>query len=82
MSMAAVRLNSSAAPCLAGKQKSCCAAFAGPRLRRRVQIFKPHIDARYGLQRVASHNGVAREDVVVVATAAAILECPTELRPT
>ena len=42
--------------------------------RRRVQIFKPHIDARYGLQRVASHNGVAREDVVVVATAAAILE--------
>lgn len=42
--------------------------------RRRVQLFKPHIDARYGLQRVASHNGVAREDVVVVATAAAILE--------
>lgn len=42
--------------------------------RRRVQIFKPHIDARYGLQRVASHNGVAREDVLVVATAAAILE--------
>ena len=42
--------------------------------RRRVQIFKPHIDARYGLQRVASHNGVAREDVVVVADAAAILE--------
>lgn len=42
--------------------------------RRRVQIFKPHIDARYGLQRVASHNGVAREDVVVVATASAILE--------
>lgn len=42
--------------------------------RRRVQIFKPHIDARYGLQRVASHNGVAREDVEVVATAAAIME--------
>lgn len=42
--------------------------------RRRVQIFKPQIDARYGLQRVASHNGVAREDVVVVATAATILE--------
>lgn len=42
--------------------------------RRRVQIFKPQIDARYGLQRVASHNGVAREDVIVVATAAAILE--------
>lgn len=42
--------------------------------RRRIQIFKPQIDARYGLQRVASHNGVAREDVVVVAAAAAILD--------
>lgn len=41
--------------------------------RRRVQIFKPFIDARYGLQRVASHNGVARDDVVVVTDAAAIL---------
>ncbi|MEZ4726802.1 MAG: thymidine kinase [Caldilineaceae bacterium] len=41
--------------------------------RKRVQIFKPQLDARYGLQRVASHNGVAREDVVVVPDAAAIL---------
>ena len=41
--------------------------------RKRVQIFKPEIDARYGLQRVASHNGVAREDVIVVPNAQAIL---------
>lgn len=40
--------------------------------RKRVQIFKPQIDARYGLQRVASHNGVAREDVIVVPDAVAI----------
>jgi thymidine kinase len=41
--------------------------------RKRMQIFKPQIDARYGLQRVASHSGIAREDVIVVANAAAIL---------
>lgn len=41
--------------------------------RKRMQIFKPQIDARYGLRRVASHNGVAREDVIVVTDAAAIL---------
>jgi len=40
--------------------------------RKRVQIFKPQLDARYGLQRVASHNGVAREDVIVVPDAVAI----------
>lgn len=42
--------------------------------RKRVQIFKPEIDERYGLQRVASHNGVAREDVIVVPNAQSILE--------
>ncbi|MEZ4657601.1 MAG: thymidine kinase [Caldilineaceae bacterium] len=42
--------------------------------RRKLQIFKPQIDNRYGLERVASHNGIAREDVVVVATAQEILE--------
>ncbi|MBX3014209.1 MAG: thymidine kinase [Caldilineaceae bacterium] len=50
--------------------------------RRRLQIFKPLIDERYGLQRVASHNGVAREDVIVVADAASILprlEATTEV---
>lgn len=41
--------------------------------RKHIQIFKPEIDARYGLQRVASHNGVAREDVLVVPTAMAIV---------
>ncbi len=47
--------------------------------RKRVQLFKPKIDDRYGLRRVASHNGVAREDVLVVAAAADIL---THLEPT
>lgn len=42
--------------------------------RKKVQIFKPAIDNRYGLERVASHNGVAREDAVVVACAHEILE--------
>ena len=42
--------------------------------RQQVQIFKPAIDNRYGLVRVASHNGVAREDAVVVQSAEAILE--------
>lgn len=37
--------------------------------RKRVQVFKPQIDIRYGLERVSSHDGVAREDAVVVATA-------------
>jgi len=41
--------------------------------RRKVQLFKPAIDSRYGLVRVASHNGVAREDAAVVARAQDIL---------
>ncbi|HXF62386.1 MAG TPA: thymidine kinase [Caldilineaceae bacterium] len=42
--------------------------------RKTVRLFKPSIDQRYGLVRVASHNGIAREDVIVVDSAAAILE--------
>lgn len=42
--------------------------------RKQIQIFKPAIDNRYGLVRVASHNGVAREDAVVVSCAQEILE--------
>lgn len=42
--------------------------------RKRVRLFKPSIDQRYGLVRVASHNGIAREDAIVVDSAAAILE--------
>ncbi len=42
--------------------------------RRKVQIFKPAIDNRYGLVRVASHNGVVREDAVVVACAQDIID--------
>ncbi|MBI3960050.1 MAG: thymidine kinase [Chloroflexi bacterium] len=41
--------------------------------RRTIQIFKPRLDNRYGLERVASHNGVAREDAVVVESAVDIL---------
>lgn len=41
--------------------------------RKRVQIFKPTVDNRYGQVRVASHNGVAREDAVVVACAEELL---------
>lgn len=42
--------------------------------RKKVQIFKPAIDNRYGQVRVASHNGVGREDAVVVACAAELME--------
>ena len=42
--------------------------------RKKVQIFKPAIDNRYGLERVASHNGVAREDAIVVSCAQEILD--------
>jgi thymidine kinase len=41
--------------------------------RRQVQLFKPTIDLRYGLERVASHSGIAREDALVVRNAAEIL---------
>ena len=41
--------------------------------RKKIQIFKPRLDNRYGLERVASHNGVARNDAVVVEDAHKIL---------
>jgi thymidine kinase len=41
--------------------------------RKKVQLFKPTIDNRYGLVRVASHDGVAREDAVVGCSAEDIL---------
>lgn len=41
--------------------------------RKRVQLFKPRLDDRYGLARVASHDGGSREDVVIVGDASAIL---------
>jgi thymidine kinase len=41
--------------------------------RKRVQVFKPQLDSRYGLERVASHNGLAREDAIVVHSAEEIL---------
>jgi thymidine kinase len=42
--------------------------------RRKVQLFKPYIDHRYGLERVASHSGIAREDAIVVSSASEILD--------
>ncbi len=42
--------------------------------RKRIQIFKPQIDQRYGLDRVASHNGVSREDAIVIRDAQEILQ--------
>ena len=42
--------------------------------RKKVQVFKPTIDRRYGVERVASHDGVARNDAIVVASSAEILE--------
>jgi thymidine kinase len=33
--------------------------------RQRIQVFKPAIDSRYGLGRVASHNGLAWESEAV-----------------
>lgn len=41
--------------------------------RRTIQIFKPRLDNRYGLEKVASHNGVARQDAIVVENATDIL---------
>jgi thymidine kinase len=41
--------------------------------RKKVQVFKPQIDSRYGMERVASHNGLARENAIVVGSAAEIL---------
>ncbi|MBX3001275.1 MAG: thymidine kinase [Caldilineaceae bacterium] len=46
--------------------------------KKQIQIFKPRLDNRYGLERVASHNGVARNDAVVVEDAQTIL---TLVRP-
>jgi thymidine kinase len=42
--------------------------------RKNLRIFKPQIDHRYGLVRVASHDGVSREDVIVVKSAEEILD--------
>lgn len=41
--------------------------------RRRIQLFKPRIDHRYGHRQVTSHNGMARSDAVAAVSAAALL---------
>lgn len=41
--------------------------------RQQIQVFKPAVDSRYGLGRVASHNGLAWESETV-ASSAQILE--------
>ena len=42
--------------------------------RRRIQLFKPHIDHRHGHERVASHNGLARSDAIALEKAASLLD--------
>lgn len=42
--------------------------------RRRIQLFKPQIDSRYGRERLASHNGMSRGDVVILEDTASLLE--------
>jgi thymidine kinase len=46
--------------------------------KRKIQIFKPIIDHRYGIERVASHSGLAREDAMAVRTATEIYLQVTE----
>lgn len=46
--------------------------------RTPVQMFKPRIDDRYGLARVASHTGSFREDVQVIERAS---ELPSHIKP-
>lgn len=46
--------------------------------RAPVQMFKPRIDDRYGLARVASHTGSFREDVEVIERA---IELPSLIKP-
>ncbi|CAN5831333.1 thymidine kinase [soil metagenome] len=41
--------------------------------RKKVQVFKPQVDFRYGVERVAAHSGAARDQVIVIASAAEIL---------
>ena len=42
--------------------------------RRRIQLFKPHIDHRHGHERVASHNGISRSDAIALENAASLLD--------
>ena len=41
--------------------------------RKKVQLFKPTVHNRYGIVRVASHDGIGREDAIVVCEAEDIL---------
>ena len=42
--------------------------------RKELLVFKPLIDRRFGLDRIASHDGIARNDAIVVEEAQEILE--------
>ena len=42
--------------------------------RRRIRLFKPHIDHRHGHERVASHNGISRSDAIALENAASLLD--------
>jgi thymidine kinase len=43
--------------------------------RKQIQVFKPLIDHRYGIERVASHTGIAWDVVSAVENADALLAC-------
>ncbi len=45
--------------------------------RKKVRLFKPSIDQRFGVERVASHDGVGRADAIVIQSAADILDYVT-----
>lgn len=42
--------------------------------RRHIQVFKPRLDQRYGQERMATHDGIARNDAISVESAIALLE--------
>lgn len=42
--------------------------------RKKLVMFKPQVDHRYGLMRIASHNGVAWDDVLTITSAAEIFD--------
>jgi thymidine kinase len=46
--------------------------------RKQIIMFKPQLDHRYGLERIASHNGVAWDDVVTVASANEVFDYMTD----
>lgn len=42
--------------------------------RRRIQLFTPHVDHRYGREQVASHGGASRAGAIALRQAASLLD--------